>query len=592
MSDSAKELAGESLPVRVEDDLQYSCNGEEVVSADSSKKGKLSLLGRYEKVITVLVKYGFADVVAYPPFNRIIPKWEKLIPRHEGRPVTTYTRFERVRMVCEELGTTFIKFAQIASNRPDLLPEELIEQLATFQDNANPIPTEVVREVLIKEFGKPPEEVFEYFNPEPVASASMSQVHRVRLLGGREAVLKVQRPCIEETVDLDIVILTQLSRLLERHFPATHSYQPLELVKMFEKSIRKELDFSIEAANMRRFEMQFKGNDDIYVPTLYPEYSTKKVLCMEYIEGVKITSLEELAEIGMTGPQLALKGINLYFEQVFTHGFFHADPHPGNIFIMPDKKVCFIDFGMMGTVTESDRLLLGDMLLAIYNQDVAGLKQALLRFSWDEAAINEKDLEYDILDFFQDYTHIGIGDIDSGEVMAALNSLFFDYKIKVPSNLLLLLKALVIIEGVGLILDPKYDIIANIEPFARRLIERKFSPAKMSKSLFKSMGDLTKLASSLPADAQEVINKIKKGNLHIQFEHRGLDEVVSMLSILSKRISFAIVLAALILGSSLLMVANVPPYFRNIPALGFFGFIVSALLSLRLLISIMRNRKF
>ena len=294
----------------------------------------------------------------------------------------------------------------------------------------------------------------------------------------------------------------------------------------------------------------------------------------------------------MTGPELALKGINLYFEQVFDHGFFHADPHPGNIFVMPDKKICFIDFGMMGSVVEADRLLLGDLLLAVHDQDVKGLKHSLLRFTWDETQINEKDLEYDIVEFFQNYSHIGIEDIDSQEVMAALNSLFFDYKIKVPSNLLLLLKALVIIEGVGLLLDRKYDIIGNIQPYARRLLERKFSPTKLSKSFLRSFGDLSRLATHLPGDAQEVISKIKKGKLHIEFEHKGLEELEEMLGVLSKRISFAIVLGSLILGSSLLVVANVPPYFRNIPALGFVGFLISGFLGMRLVISIMRRGKF
>jgi ubiquinone biosynthesis protein len=601
LSEPGKEQADNGLPVPFGENLQPPCEKESLLPAgyeepvlpdNIGKKHKTTLIERYEKVISVLMKYGFADLVTHPPFNRLIPKWERIVPKHEGRPVTTFTKYERMRMVCEELGTTFIKFAQIASNRPDLLPEELIEELSTFQDRAVPLPAEVIRDALIRELGRPPETIFEQFDYEPVASASISQVHRARLKGGKDVVLKVQRPGIHETVELDIAILRQLARLLERHFAASQSYQPLELVKMFEKSILKELDFTIEAANVRRFEIQFRGNPNIYVPFFYPEYSTKRVLCLEYIEGVKITNLEELAKIGMTGPELALKGISLYFEQVFDHGFFHADPHPGNIFVMPDKKICFIDFGMMGSVVDADQLLLGDLLLAVHNQDVQGLKKSLLRFSFEDAQINEKDLEYDIIDFFQQYSHIGIEDIDGQKVMAALNSLFFDYKIRIPSNLLLLLKALVIIEGVGLMLDPKYDIIGNIEPYATRLLVRKFSATKLSKNLLKSLSDLSKLATSLPEDAQEVIKKIKQGKLHIEFEHKGLDNLEEMLGILSKRIAFAIVLGSLILGSSLLMVANVPPYFRNIPALGFFGFIISGFLGLRLVVSIMRRGKF
>jgi len=574
------------------DGLQPGRGEGALLSGGIGKKTKTSLIGRYEKVIGVLLKYGFADVVALPPLNRFVAKWQKLVPKYRGHPVTEFTKYERIRMVCEELGTTFVKFAQIASNRPDVLPEELIEQLSSFQDHAVPVPEADIRKVLVAELGKEPEEIFERFDYRPIASASMAQVHRARLLGGKEVVLKVQRPGIEETVELDITILKSLARLLERHFPASQSYQPEELVKMFERSIRKELDFTIEANNLRRFEANFKGNQNIYVPSLYAEHSTRRVLCLEYVEGKKINNLEELAKIGMTGPELAQKGIGLYFEQVFDHGFFHADPHPGNIFVLPDKKICFIDFGMMGSVVESDKLLLGDLLLAVHQQDVHALKHALLRFSWDETQINEKELEYDIIEFFQDYSNVGIGDINSKEVITALNSLFFDYKIKIPANLLLLLKALVIIEGVGLMLDPRYDIIGNIAPFVTRLLEKKYSPAKLSKAFFKSMGDITRLGTSFPADVSDIVKKIKKGKLHIEFEHRGLDEVNEALGILSKRIAFAIVLGSLILGSSLLVVANVPPYFRNIPALGFVGFIISGFLGLRLVISIMRHGKF
>ncbi len=553
---------------------------------------KPTLMGRYEKVIGVLVKYGFADIATHPPFSRFIPKWKMLVPTHNGVPVTEFTRYERIRMVCEELGTTFIKFAQIASNRPDILPEELVEELQKFQDHALPVPVENIQEVLEKELGDKLEKSFEHVDFQPIASASMAQVHRAVLVGGQEVVLKVQRPRIGETVELDIQILKSLARLLEHRFPQFDAYQPMELVKMFEASIHKELDFTLEAANVRRFEEQFRGNPDIYVPTVFPELCTEKVLCMEYIDGIKCTDTATLGRIGMTGPQLALKGINLYFEQVFDHGFFHADPHPGNIFVLPDSRVCFIDYGMMGTVMEGDRELLADLLLAVHDQDVEGLERALLRFSWDEEKIDHASLEYDIGEFFQNYSNIGLEEIDSNQVMAALNSLFFDYKIRIPSNLLLLLKALVIIEGVGLMLDPHYNIIQNIHPFVVRLLRRKYSPAKLTKRVAKTIGDFSKLATSLPEDVEDIIGKIKKGKLHIEFEHRGLEPVDNALDVASKRISFAVVLAALILGSSLLVIADVPPHIKNVPALGFFGFIISALFGFRWLRSIWKQGKF
>lgn len=369
------------------------------MAASLEKKASTTLLSRYHQVILVLIKYGFEDILAHPPLSRLVPSSEKLVPFRDGKSVFAYTRYERVRMVCEELGTTFIKFAQIAANRPDILPDELIEELTTFHSNAPMVSATKIKSTLKKEFRYPLDQVFETIDYEPIASASMAQVHRAKLIGGKEVVLKIQRPGIAETIEQDIQILTKMAQIAENNFPHLAAFQPLELVKMFEKSIKKELRFSLELANTQRFEHQFKGNEKIYVPTVYPEFSTDKVLVMEYIDGLKITNQEKLAAIGLTGKDLALKGINLYFEQVFVHGFFHADPHPGNIFIMPNTKVCFIDFGMMGIILDKDKELLADLLLAIHNRDVDAFKKALLKFAYEETGINEKDLEYDIIDF-------------------------------------------------------------------------------------------------------------------------------------------------------------------------------------------------
>jgi ubiquinone biosynthesis protein len=553
---------------------------------------KPSVIGRYKKVLSVLVKYGFEDSAASPSWGRLVPKIKKWLPVRNGRPALSFTTYERIRMVCEELGTTFIKFAQIASNRPDILPDELIAELANFQDNVPKVPKEEILKVLEREMPKPLKFLFEHIDFEPIASASMAQVHRATLIGGWDVVLKIQRPGIEETIEQDIAILQKLGQILEKNFPSFASYQPVQLVKMFERSIRKELNFSIEASNMIRFQKQFENNPDIYVPTAYPEFSTDKVLCMEYIDGVKITDLEALAKIGMSGKELALKGISLYFEQVFDHGFFHADPHPGNIFVMPDKRVCFIDYGMMGQVIDSDKRLLASMLLAVHERDVEGLKRSLMRFSWNETKINEKELEYDIIEFFSNYTDTSIDQIDGTEVLAALNSLFFDYKIKVPPNLLLLLKALVIIEGVGLMLDPKYDIIENIAPFVKRLLEKKYSPKELSKNLIKAMGDFSNFATNLPEELDILVHKIRKGKLHIEFEHKGLENLIGELEEVSKRISLTIVLTAIILGSSLIIIADIPPKIKGIPLLAFVGFILAGFLGLFWMRSVMKKDKY
>lgn len=551
-----------------------------------------SLLHRYEQVIGVFVKYGLEDIVAHPPFNHLIPKWDKVIPFREGRSVFSYTRFERMKMVCEELGTTFIKFAQIASNRPDILPNELIEELTKFQDDALLVPEEEIKATLSEAFDYPLKKVFKKINYKPIASASMAQVHRATLIGGKEVVLKIQRPNIANTIELDIQILYRMAELVENNFPQFASFQPRELVKMFDKSIRKELNFVLEANNLLRFQNNFLGNKDIYVPTVYPEFSTEKVLCLEYIEGFKITDLERLKTIGLTGPDVALKGINLYFEQVFEHGFFHADPHPGNIFVMLNQRICFIDYGMMGVVSEANKILLANLLLAVHAQDVEALKKALLEFSKEDAKINEEELEYDILEFFSVYSDATLDQIDGNEVIAALNSLFFDYHIKVPANLLLLLKALVIIEGVGLMIDPTYNIIKNIEPFVRRLVERQYSAKSFKKKAFHSFKHFVNLATNLPEEIEELLKKIRRGKLHIEIEHKGLESFENTLEVITNRLAFTFVLVALILGSSIIVLADLPPKIQGIPALGFFGFIISGFFAIKLMMSIWKHGKF
>ena len=553
---------------------------------------KPSLISRYQKVILVLLKYGFEDVVAHPPLNRFVPKAGIFAKLRDGKPLLEYTRYERMRMVCEELGTTYIKFAQIASNRPDILPEELIREMEKFQDNVLPVPKDEIYKILIEEYRRPLTELFEHIDYEPLASASMAQVHRARLVGGKEIVLKVQRPNIVMTIETDITILYQLAGIFEKYFPQYASFQPMALVKMFEKSIRKELNFKLEIANLQQFAKNFVGNPDIYSPRGYAEFTTERVLCMEYIDGLKITDPAILEEIGMTGRELALKGINLYFTQVFDHGFFHADPHPGNIFILRDKKICFIDYGMMGVVVDSDKELLADVLLAVHDRDVEYLKRSLLRFSWKENEIDEKALEYDIIEFFSNYSNITLDEIDGNEVIAALNSLFFEYKIKIPPNLLLLLKALVIIEGVGLQLDPKYNIIKNIEPYVRRLVAKKYAIEKLSRNFIRTVGDTSNMLRTLPEDVKDVIHKMKQGKLHIEFEHKGLEPVLQKMEVVSNRLAFTLLLVALIIGSSLMVIADVPPHIYSIPVLGFAGFVVSGILALRLLYSIIRHGNF
>lgn len=545
---------------------------------------------RYRQVISILLKYGFADVVSHTYFSKLVPESEKWVPTREGKSVFDLSRWQRLRMAFEELGTSYIKFGQIASNRPDLLPHELIVEFEKFQDQVSQLDAELIKKTLEANYKEPLEELFAEINYKPLASASMSQVHRAVLPTGEQVVLKVQRPDIMHNVEADIYILYNMAEFLEKHFPESKSFQPVALVRMFERSIMKEVNFKAEAANIQRFQRNFAGNQFIYVPQVYTQLSTRHVLCMEYIEGFKVTDLHKLQQYGIDRSELALNGINLYFEQVFDHGFFHADPHPGNFFVMPDKKVCFIDFGMMGTIIEEDKLLLGDMMLALARRDNKAMIKVLQQFSESEIQ-NLNDLKYDLLDFFEEYPEKSLDEIEPTEVMEGLNHLFFTYKIRVPQNLLLLLKALVMIEGVGLFLDPKYNIIKNMEPYVERLIARKYEPTKILRGVYDTYVEYATTFKALPVDIREVMGKLKEGKVKFDVEVPALEKLNEDFSSVINRVAFAIVVAAMILGSALIIHADIPPHYHNVPILGVAAFVVAAYFALRLLFAIGKHGK-
>ena len=385
---------------------------------------------RYHQVLKVLIKYGFEDIVAHMPMAGVISKADKLVPKRNGRNVLSFSRYERIRMVCEELGTTFIKLAQLASNRPDVLPQDLLTQLEKFHDQAVEVPKEIIKKTLEREYKRPLSDFFEHIDYEPLASASIAQVHRARTIGGREVVLKVQRPDLDRLVRADISIMKKLAKALEKRVSNLGAFQPMELVNMFEESILEELHFKEEAKNIMKFRANFIGNQKIYVPDIFPEYSTDKILCLEYIDGIKATDLDSIATAGLNPKELVLRGIGLYFEQVFDYGFFHADPHPGNIFVLEDGRICFIDFGMMGSISEEDMEILAVLMLAIAERDAKGLKKILMsEFTRGDTPPDEKALMREIHSFFNSYSDVSIGEIDAGDVVSGLNYMFYQYRL-------------------------------------------------------------------------------------------------------------------------------------------------------------------
>lgn len=544
---------------------------------------------RYRQILKVLVKYGFEDIVAHTRFRAL--NWSHVIPDRGGIPAMNFSRYERIRLACEELGPTFIKFGQILSNRADILPHHLIIELEKLQDKVPAVPFDELKPKLEREFKKPLENIFSEFEEVPLASASIAQVHKVKLKTGEQAVLKIQKPGIRKSVAADIEIMRDLAKILEKNFPESAVMQPVELVNTFEKAIRREMNFVTEAASMKRFAKNFAHDPRIYVPKVYDEYTTPKVICQEFVFGHKLNDIEAIKKAGLTPKEAAKIGLDLYFIQVFEHGFFHADPHPGNIFILPDGRLSFIDFGMMGTLSPEDQFLLGDLMYYIYVQDVKKLADTIQAMSPDAPIQKRDQFEQQLREFLEEAHTTSISEVEMSEIIEGLRKVMYEYKIKISSNFHLLLRALIIIEGVGLTLFPDYNLMEEVQPYARKIMAKRYSPKELAKRLYTSIQEMGDLVLMLPSDIRDILQKIKQGKLHVQFEHQGLTPVTEKMNEVGNRISFALVVAAMILGSAIVIHAKIPPLYHNIPVAGIVTFILAAFFAVRLLYSISKHGK-
>jgi ubiquinone biosynthesis protein len=545
---------------------------------------------RYREIIGILVKYGFEDVVAHTRFKTL--NWHRFMPDRDGTPAMQFTRYERIRLACEELGATFIKFGQILSNRGDLFPQELLIQLEKLQDKVPSVSFADLKPKLEREYGKPLEEVFQSIVEIPLASASIAQVHKVVLKTGEDAVLKIQKPSIRKSVTADIEIMRDLAKILENNFPESAVFQPVELVNTFEKAIRREMNFVTEATSMKRFTKNFAEDKRVYVPKVYDDLTTQKVICQEFVDGKKLSNVTAIKAAGLSPEDAAKMGLDLYFIQVFEHGFFHADPHPGNIFVMPDGRLSFIDFGMMGTLAAEDQYILGDLMYYIYVQDTKKLADTIEAMSKGATTIQKRhEFEQEIRDFLELAHTTSISEVEMSDIIEGLRKVMYEYKISISSNFHLLMRALIIIEGVGLMLYPEYNLMEEVQPYAKRIMAKRYSPQELLKRVYNSIQEVGELALDLPNDIREILFKLKEGKLRVEFEHKGLEPVTQKLDVVSNRIAFAIIVAAMILGSAIVIHAKIPPMYHNVPILGIVTFMLAGFFAFRLLYAISKHGK-
>jgi ubiquinone biosynthesis protein len=540
---------------------------------------------RYKEIISILVKYGMGDLVRSLGITDALPFLRRLVPTNlDSVPISDLTRGEEVRMALEELGPAFIKLGQMLSNRPDILPPEITVELARLQDSVPPFDGEIAIRIIENELGKPISELFASFDVAPVASASIGQVHRATLFDGQLVAVKVQRPDIEKTVKIDLEILQTFAGLAEKNIASLRYVKPTGVVAEFERHMLHEMDYRHERRNLERFRRLYGTDDGLYIPQTYPSLSSKCVFTMEFINGVKVSDIADENLLDYDRALIARRGSQSLLEQVFIRGYFHADPHPGNIMIMADNRVCFVDFGMMGVIMPAQQDLLGSLLLAIKRRDSAVATALLLDVAAAPDHPQVTDIEYELQLLIDNYIDVSLDDLDVSEVVGQLVSLIYKFQLSFPSNLTLMFKSIAMIEGVGHQLDPQFQLSEMVAIFAPKLTKHKLSPRRLVGNVYTTMMDYKRMLSALPKDIRSVLRKMKDGQLKMEVQHNGLEPLRATLDALSYRLTFGLVLAALIIGSSIMVNVKTEGIMHT---LGLVGYGVGAITSVILLIVVM-----
>ena len=546
----------------------------------------LSKLGRFRSIVSVLFKYGFDDVAErlHLPGKILISKTRMAVQE--------MTTWERLRHTLEELGPTFVKFGQILSLRGDLLPAELIKELEKLQDSVAPVSFEEIMGVLQKALKKPLDQIFSLIDEEPLAAGSLAQVHRAVLKDENVPVaLKIRRPDIVRTVEVDLQILEGAAPILCEHLEFARTYDFVNLVKELKRALLRELNFTLEARNMQIVSQALSGEKDVIIPEVYEDYTRSSVLTMDLIEGVKLKHLqpEDVEE----REQLAKIGIRLVVKQVLENGFFHADPHPGNFLIVDEREVCLLDWGVVGILPSETRYEMVELIGAIVDKEAEKVLDVLVALTEANVTeINERLLLRDILEILHLYHSVTVGKLDLGQLLMDLNNMLRTHHIKLPSDLALMFKAMVTVEGTARQIYPELDVIAEIEPFIKQLGVERWSPSQIWHRFTRQLRLYLKLQSSLPGAIQRILQKVEQGELNIQFKHENLGGLQKSLDNVSNRLSFSIILGSVIIGSSMIITTGVKPLIFGYPAIGLVGYLISAFLGLIVAFNIFRSRKF
>ncbi|MBI5919693.1 MAG: ubiquinone biosynthesis protein UbiB [Nitrosomonadales bacterium] len=543
-------------------------------------------LPRLREITSVMIRYGFGDVMQRIGVLSLLERAGQIL----HRPAATEERVEldtpqRIRQAMEELGPTFIKLGQVMATRVDIFPPGWIAEFEKLQNNVPPVPFEVLLPQVEQALGRSPFEIFSDLETTPCGSASIAQVHRAKLADGTPVVLKIRRPGIQAKIDADLRILRHIAALLEMEIPEARRYQPGQLVKEFGRSLQRELDLAQEASTQERFIKNYAADPHIVIPHIYWEWCSPGMNVQQYIAGVPGNDLAAVDASGLDRKLLAQRGADAVLKMILLDGYFHADPHPGNVFYLPDNRIAMLDFGMVGRLSEIRRTQIVEMLSALAQRDEQLLLDVLLEWT-DDADVDEAKLVHDINELIFTYEYVPLRDLSLGAVLGEITSIMREHHIVLPTDLVLLFKALITLEGLGRQLDPDLRMVDHIEPFLKIALVDRYSPSALLKRGKRSVHDIFSVLSGLPRDVARLVKEARRGRVKIDLDIKRLDHFGHQLDRSSNRLTMGVLTASLFIASSIVMTVERIPVW-----VGLFGYLIAFANSLFIVLSIWRSNR-
>ncbi|MDR7664609.1 AarF/ABC1/UbiB kinase family protein [Methanosarcina sp. Z-7115] len=549
---------------------------------------RYAMLKRYGQIIEVLQKYGFGYIVDQIGLSSIrdltyrFKNKDKMDKLNTSGPV-------RARKILEELGPTYIKFGQLLSIRHDVVPLEYATEFAKLQDEAPSFEFEEVELIIREELGHSIEELFDFFEEKPLACASIGQVHRAKTKSGDDVVVKVQRPGIKEVIQSDLDIMYSIARLLEEHIPEATLYRPVEIVDELAHSILAEIDYTQEGWNADRFADNFRENSQVHIPRVYWDYTNTRVLTLEYIKGIKGSHVDLLNRQGFDRSNIASVVVKAFMQQVFEDGFFHADLHPGNILIMEDGTVAFLDFGMAGHLSSEICDIFLDGVVALVNGDSSSFIELLRDMGCIDSYADTRPLKVDIESFRSKYYGKALKKLDASIIIEELIGTLRDHQVTMPHNIALLVRGIVAVESFGLIIDPDLNFSELLEPYAKNELKKRFYPQNLARKAYSNISSWARLFQKAPTKISHILDHAENGYLKIKLESEESNRLVSEIDVASNRLSISLIISALIVASSLVIQTHMKPFIGGAPLLGTFSFVIASIFGLWLVFNIFKT---